>query len=438
MLSRDDNERVTRTGPDAPAGDLLRRYWQPAALVEELDGERPLTTVRLMGEDLVLFRDDDGRYGLVGRRCAHRGVDLKFARIEDGGLRCPLHGWLYDVDGNCLEQPAEPPGSNFHAKIRHTAYPCREANGIVFAYLGPGDPPALPGFDCFVAPDSHAFAFKGLIECNWLQALEVGIDPVHASFLHRFFEDEDPAEGYGQQFRAATADATLPVTKILREFDCPEIECETTDYGLRIFALRALDDATMHVRVTNMIFPNAVVIPLSNDMVLTQWHVPIDDTTCWWYAIFTSFRDPVDKGAMRRQRLELYTLPDYAPRRNRANDYGFDASEQRAETYTGMGPDINVHDTWAVESMGAVQDRSAEHLGTTDKAIIANRRMLLRAIEDVDGGDRPPSTVSTEDADRCHGPAAIDTMGPAGDWRDWWKQHDRDRRSGSEWAAEVP
>ena len=435
MLSRDDNERVTRTGPDAPAGALMRRYWQPAALVEELDGDRPVKAIRLMGEDLVLFRGDDGGYGLVGRRCPHRGVDLKYARLEDGGLRCPLHGWLFDVGGQCLEQPGEPRGSNFHAKIRHTAYPCRAVNGIVFAYLGPGDPPPFAAFDCFAAPETHAFAFKGLIECNWLQALEVGIDPVHASFLHRFYKDEDPAEGYGQQFRAAMSDASVPVTKILREFDCPDLEFETTDYGLRIFALRALDDATMHVRVTNMIFPNAIVIPLSNDMVLTQWHVPIDDATCWWYAIFSSYHEAVDKETMRRQRLELYTLPDYAPRRNRTNDYGFDPAEQRTETYTGMGPDINVHDTWAVESMGAIQDRTTEHLGATDKAIIANRRMLLKAIDDVERAADPPFTFAENDASRFRGPVSIDTMASAADWRDQWRDHDRDRRKASVWAA---
>jgi len=426
---------MTRTGLGAPGGELLRRYWQPAALVEELSGERPLKTIRLLGEELVLFRDDAKRYGLLGRNCAHRGVDLKFGRLEDGGLRCPLHGWLYDVDGKCLEQPGEPPGSRYHSKIRHTAYPCREANGIVFAYLGPGEPPALAEFDCFVAPETHTFAFKGLIECNWLQALEIGIDPVHASFLHRFYEDKHTAGGYGQQFRAATADAAMPVTRILREFDCPEIEIETTNYGIRIFALRSLDEVTMHVRVTNLIFPNAIVIPLSNDMVLTQWHVPIDDVTCWWYAIFSSFQDVVDKDAMRHQRLELYTLPDYAPRRNRANDYGFDADEQRHETYTGMGTDINVHDTWAVESMGAVQDRTAEHLGSTDKAIITNRRILLSAIDDVERNSDPPFVVMPEDACRFRGPISIDTMGSAANWRDWWQCHDRLRREGSQWAT---
>src|SRR5690606_16947192 len=223
MLTAEQNERVTRTGPGTPAGALLRRYWQPAALVEELAGERPSVPVRLMGEDLVLCRGEDGGYALVGRRCPHRGADLAYGRLEDGGIRCPFHGWLFDGGGRCLEQPAEPEGSNFHTKIRHTAYPCVARNGIVFAWMGPGAPPALPAFDAFAAPDDYSFAFKGLIEANWLQALEVGIDPAHASFLHRFFEDDDPAERYGQQFRDRTAGADIPVTRLLRENTRPEI-----------------------------------------------------------------------------------------------------------------------------------------------------------------------------------------------------------------------
>ena len=131
MLSAEINERITRIGPGTPCGDLLRRYWQPAALVEELEGDRPVKSVRLLGEDLVIFRDEDGRLGLIGRHCCHRGADLSFGRLEDGGLRCPFHGWLYDVDGNCLEQPAEPAGSTYHRKVRQTAYPCVERNGVI-------------------------------------------------------------------------------------------------------------------------------------------------------------------------------------------------------------------------------------------------------------------------------------------------------------------
>lgn len=188
MMSAEQNDLLTRVEGDRPAGALLRRYWQPAALVDELPAERPIRNVRLFGEDLVLFRDEAGSYGLIDRHCPHRGADLCFGRLEDGGLRCPFHGWLFGADGQCLEMPAEPADSNFHKKIRTTAYPCVERSGIIFTYMGPGDPPALPDFDCFIAPDDYTFAFKGLIECNWLQAVEVGIDPAHASYLHRFLK----------------------------------------------------------------------------------------------------------------------------------------------------------------------------------------------------------------------------------------------------------
>ncbi len=433
MLSREQNELVTRTGPGTGCGRLMRRYWQPAALAEELEGERPVRAVRLLGEDLVLYRGDGGGYGLVGRNCPHRGADLLYGRLEDGGLRCSFHGWLFDAGGRCLEQPAEPEGSGFHAKIRHAAYPCVERNGIVFAYMGGGEPPPFPAFDCFAAPGEFAFAFKGFLECNWLQALEVGIDPAHASFLHRFFEDDDPGEGYGQQFRDSTKN--VPVTRLLREFPRPEIRVDDTEYGLRLTTLRRIGGKRMHVRVTNQVFPNAIVIPMSGDINITQWHVPIDDVSCWWYAIFSAFGEKVDKKRMRDQRLELYTLPDYRPRLNRENGYGFDPREQREATYTGMGRDINVHDQWAVESPGPIVDRSAEHLGASDKGIIACRRKLLEAIRGLADGAAPPMT--TGGVDGLSGPAAIDTIADAGDWESGWRQTEAARRELSVWARDA-
>ena len=412
----------------------MRQYWQPAALVDEFEGSRPVRPVRLLGENLVLFRDPAGNYGLLDRHCAHRGADLSYGRAEDGGLRCPFHGWLFDAHGACLEQPAEPEGSNFCHSIRQPAYTCRVASGIVWAFMGEGAPPALPSFDCFEAPATHTFAFKGMIECNWLQALEVGIDPAHASYLHRFFEDEEPAAAYGKQFRGATMGADLPMTKILRDFGRPRIEVETTDYGLRIAALRQLNETEMHIRVTNMAFPHAFVIPMSREMTITQWHVPVDDTHCYWYAIFTSFTAPVDKEQMRAQRLKSYSLPDYLPLVNRLNDYGFDPHEQEHSTYTGMGDDINVHDQWAVESMGPIQDRTKEHLGASDKAIAAYRRLLVRAIRDVEEG-RPP--LLTADAAAVHGPASIDAVGPVDGWQAHWRQQDEQRRAGAAWNATL-
>jgi phthalate 4,5-dioxygenase oxygenase subunit len=437
MLSAEQNELITRTGPGTPAGKLMRCYWQPAALVDELAGDRPVKPVRLLGEDLVLFRDEQGRHGLISRACPHRGTDLAYGRLEDGGLRCAFHGWLFDVHGNCLETPAEPEGSPLCRNIRQTAYPVVERSGILFAWLGEGAPPAFPHFDCFTAPASHTFAFKGRIDCNWLQSLEVGVDPAHTSFLHRFFQDEDAREGYGKLFRDHSIDSDMPMTRIMREFPRPQIEVEPTDYGFRVATLRRISEASTHVRVTNLVFPHAFVIPMSSEMTITQWHVPIDDTRHYWYAIFTSFGAPVDKDEMRRQRLALYELPDYVPRKNRHNGYGFDPHEQQHATFTGMGSDINVHDQWACESMGAIADRTREHLGQSDKAISAYRRLLRSAIETAANNGRPPMLLDEAAAASMTGPAAIDGIGPSDDWQGYWKKVDAGRRAASSWAGSA-
>jgi len=435
MTTKEENERLTRVGPDTPGGKLLRHYWQPVALVDELAGERPLRPIRVLGEDFVLFRDDKGALGMVERACPHRLADLAFGRLEDGGLRCPFHGWLFDTRGQCLETPGEPEGSALHAKIKTRALPVTEKNGIVFAYLGEGAPPAFPDLDCFIAPGSHAFAFKGAIDCNWLQALEVGIDPAHASFLHRFFEDEDPGAAYGKQFRSNSAGTNLPMTRLLREYPRPSIKVEPTDFGMRLFALRKVDETRSHVRVTNLVFPQAFVIPLSAEMTITQWHVPVDDERNYWYAIFTSFTTPVDKAAMRAQRLELYALPDYVPRRNRANDWGFDPAEQKRSTYTGMGFDINVHDQWAVESQGRIHDRTREHLGQSDKAIGLNRRMLLKEMERVAQGARPLMALGAEGASKIVGPATVDAIIDVATLDAFWREFDRKRRQSAPWFS---
>ncbi len=436
-LTAEQNERVTRTGRDTPAGRLLRRYWQPVALVEELDRARPVKAVRCFGEELVLFRDERGSYGLLERHCPHRGADLAFGRLEDGGLRCAFHGWLFDVGGQCLEMPAEPPDSTFCERMRHRAYPVQQRNGILFAYLGSDEPPALPHFDCFVAAEPYTFAFKGHIACNWLQAVEVGIDPAHASFLHRFFEDDDSGGAYGRQFRATSAQSDIPMTRVMREHVRPQISFERTPYGLQLTTLRAMDGAQLHVRITNLVFPNAFVIPMSPEMTIVQWHVPIDDVTNYWYAIFTSFKDPIDKDEMRRQRLQLYTLPDYKPRINRENDYGFDPHEQRTRTYTGMGDDINVHDQWAVESQGAIQDRTREHLGPSDKVIAAHRRLLLEALATSDADQRPLMVLDERSASAIAGPETIDTVVSADGWQERWQLLVRERRAGAPWSRKA-
>jgi phthalate 4,5-dioxygenase oxygenase subunit len=437
MTTAAENEFMTRITPGSPAGKLLREYWQPAALSEELDRGRPVAPVRLLGEDLVLFRDARGRLGLMDRHCPHRGADLCFGRLEDGGLRCAFHGWLFDTTGQCLEQPAEPADSRAHHHLRHRSYPCVERNGIVFAYLGQGTPPAFPAFDCFLAPPQQTFAFKGLWECNWLQALEVGIDPAHPSYLHRFLEDETADAAYGRQFRGAAADSDLPLTKILRECSRPAIETQDTEFGFRLVTTRALADSRMHYRITNLLFPNAIVIPMSSEMTITQWHVPIDDVSCYWYSLFTSFGAAVDRETMRRQRMERHTLPDYRPGTGRANAWGFSAADQATRTYTGMGMDVNVHDQWAVESPGAIVDRTQEHLGKSDVGIIKYRKLLQGGIRALKDGGRPPFMLDSNIAAGVHGPIAIDAIGPASEQAECWTQRDRERRQQCTWARSL-
>lgn len=185
MLSAETNEKLTRVGRGTPMGELLRRYWQPAALSEELPAAGPPLPVRLLGEDLVLFRDESGAPGLLAIHCSHRGADLSYGRLEDGGLRCIYHGWLYDRTGRCLEQPGEPAGSSFFERIHHPAYPCHEAGGMILAYMGPGDPPLVPAYPFLTAADDHRYNSKIFHACSFLQANEGNIDPVHTSFLHR-------------------------------------------------------------------------------------------------------------------------------------------------------------------------------------------------------------------------------------------------------------
>jgi phenylpropionate dioxygenase-like ring-hydroxylating dioxygenase large terminal subunit len=454
---------VTRIGPGTPCGNLMRHYWQPVALLDEFDAAldpamalRPVKAVRVLGQDLVLFKDASGDFGLLDRDCPHRGADLSFGRREPleqgGGLRCPFHGWKFAANGQCLETPAEPASNRMCDRVKQRSYPLIEKAGILFGWFGPEKsvPPPFPEFDCFAAPASHSFAFKGLWNCNWLQAFEVGIDPAHPSFLHVFFNDEPGDEtgdnAAGRQFRSSSAGSVngepWPMTRIMREFNQPAISCEPKPHGLQLTALRPMQGKTgadlTHVRVTQAIFPHTFVIPLSETMTITQIHLPVDDTHTYWYSIFTSFAGPVDKSAMRNQRLKANPAPEYLPVSGRHNHWGFDAHEQHTETYLGMGEDdINVHDQWACESMGAIADRTREHLATSDKVIIANRRLLIKAIETVQAGGTPPGVADAALAGEMHGPDTVDGIAPGGDWEAFWRTTAAAKRANSPWKTAV-
>ena len=453
-MKAEQNERITRVGPGTPCGAVLRSYWQPVALVDEFDPaldprmkDRPVKAVRVLGQDLVLFRDAQQRWSLMDRDCPHRGADLSFGRHEGDGLRCPFHGWKFDATGRCLETPAEPAGSKLCERVKQRTYPVVEKSGVLFGWFGePGKEPPFPQFDCFTAPGSHTFAFKGLWNCNWLQAFEVGIDPAHPSFLHRFLQDA-PLDSVGdnaagKQFRSASAGdfggERWPMTRIMREFCQPEISSEPRPWGLQVQALRPMTDELTHVRITQAVFPHTFVIPLSETLTITQMHVPVDDTRTYWYSIFTSFAGPVDKAAMRNQRLQFISLPDYTPKSGRHNNWGFNPDEQKTQTYLGMGEeDINVHDQWAVESMGAIQDRTREHLGTSDKVIMANRRLLLAAIEAVQQGQPAPGAANPANAAQMRGPDTVDGIAPAGEWATWWQAQVKAKRDNAPWTPKA-
>jgi nitrite reductase/ring-hydroxylating ferredoxin subunit len=418
LLSREENDLLTRTGRGTPCGELMRRYWQPAALSEELPlGGAPMP-VRLLGEDLALFRDDQGQPGLIGLHCPHRGADLSYGRLEDGGLRCIYHGWLFDTRGSCLEQPGEPAGSEFYRKIHMTGYPCQEAAGIIFAYLGPGEPPLLPAYEFLTVPDEQRYVTKALHECNYLQGNEGNIDPPHLSFLHRMFR-----EGDGWAPPTPVQGGLASANTLFGRDPAPTLEVQETEFGLLIFAVRDGGADERYLRISNFILPNLSAFPGggASDGYGVNWHVPIDDDTNWKFNITFRRRGPIDK-ALLKQRIAQLT-PDYRLVRNRSNRYLQDRDEMKDRTFSGLGTSFMVHDACATETMGHVQERGQEHLGHTDRAIIAARLQLLQAIRQVAGGREAPHVVREPGANCFPLLGAVDAViSASADWRTCWRE----------------
>jgi phthalate 4,5-dioxygenase oxygenase subunit len=381
-------DTLTQVGPGTPCGNLLRRYWQPVALAEELPPRGDPVPLRIMGEDLVLFRDQQGRIGLLDTHCSHRGADLSFGRVEGGGLRCLYHGWVYDVHGNCLSQPCEPAGSTYHTRIKHPSYPCVEKSGLIFAYMGPGDPPLLPNYEFLNGAEDCVHVNKVHHECNFLQGNEGNIDPAHLSFLHAF-------EGAYQDGPSKN------LSPLAVKDPSPTMEVDETDFGLRIHTLRTAGDGKYYLRVTNFVMPNLSAFPggsLTGGYTV-NWHVPIDDTHHWGFKIILT-RVP-DKAFLDKAYFEDGITEDYMPIRNMSNRY---MQNRRIMnwSFSGIGDkpgsNFTAQDAWATVSQGPVQDRTREHLGYSDKVIVAARRQLFRAIQDVQDGKDPLHVVRKPDA----------------------------------------
>ncbi|HZT05621.1 MAG TPA: Rieske 2Fe-2S domain-containing protein [Chloroflexota bacterium] len=411
MLSKEDNELVCRVGPGTPGGALLRRYWLPALLVTELPGpDCDPIRVRLLGEDLVAFRDTEGRIGLVGAHCPHRGASLFFGRNEENGLRCVYHGWKFDVTGRCVDMPNEPPESSFKDKIKHTSYPCVEQAGVVWTYMGPPErrPPML-NLEWMRLPAGHRWVSKTYERCNWLQALEGGIDTSHSSFLH-----------------SRAHNVAIDKSELRARARNPRLEVLDTDYGFTYAGIRHLaDEGKNYVRVYQFVLPfhqmRAEGQGIRPDPQIDghMW-IPIDDEHTWVFN-WAYRRDcgpiPEERWLDQEHRMGRGPedlLPGFRLKQNIENDYLIDRALQRSgENYSGI-PGVNTQDYAVQEGMGPIYDRTQEHLGTSDLAIIAARRMLLQSIRDLQAGREPAAPF----ADPSHVRPAEMVLPEGARWQD--------------------
>jgi nitrite reductase/ring-hydroxylating ferredoxin subunit len=408
MLSAADNELLTRTGPGTPMGDYFRRYWLPVALSRELpEPDGPPLRVRMLGEDLVAFRDTLGRVGLIEPACAHRGANLFYGRNEEGGLRCIYHGWKYDVEGRCIDLPNVPPGAAYHGKISIKAYPTREFGELVWAYLGPRSrmPAALPQLEFAVLPAAHRYVSKRLQQCNWAQSAEGGLDTAHFSFLHM------PAPSVAAYADPATA-ADESRLRWLRDDPLPRFSIVEHEVGFVVGGARRADGDKSYWRATQYMLPSHSVAPSAMPGEFFQGYtwVPISDEACWIYtyawhpdrALSAEERARFDKGGYG-QFAELG--PGYVPLRNRANDYLIDREEQKQRSFTGVRG-IAEQDALAQDSQGLIAERTRENLTPTDVAIVHFRRTLLEAVRQL-GNGREPEAPRRPEAYRLRAGGAV-------------------------------
>jgi len=413
MLTSEQNQTLTRVGPGTAMGDVMRRYWIPALLSWELaEPDCPPVEVRLLGEELVAFRATDGTAALIDAACPHRRVNLFWGRNEENGLRCVYHGWKFDATGQCVDMPSEPTSSNFKDRVRVTAYPTYEAGGVVWAYMGPAEKkPEPPLYEGTQVPPEQRGLSKVWEECNWLQAMEGGIDSSHSNFLHggrppglRY--DENDPRGRANNYSTA-----------------PRLEVVPTDYGYSYAGIRDMgNEGTNHVRGYHLVLPWNQLRSTGKGHVAGHMWVPIDDYNTMvynWHYIYDPetarpragsegegrtgviaadanplwFRDAkLAVGTGNDFGVDVDPANEFRSVRHRGNKYMIDRHVQKTQTYTGI-TGINTQDRAVQESMGAIADRSLERLGTTDRAIIAARRFLLQAVEAVARGEDPPGVA---------------------------------------------
>jgi len=379
MLTKEQNDRLTQTNKGTPCGELMRRYWQPVALVSEIppDSRTPVP-VTILGEELVVFRNAEGKLGCLELHCLHRSADLSYGFVDACGLRCLYHGWAYDIEGRCTDQPGLT-SETFKNSIRAVAYPCIEVGGVVFAYMGPGDPPVLPRYGFGDVPEGYYVARKVYNDCNYLQGVDGEVDPHHVAFLH------------GQ-----------PGTDLFDADLSPTMTVESVSTGIRLTTVRKLPDGKEYVRHSNFIMPH--IGSFTSDQYMTDgfsmhWHVPITDEAHWKYLIYFQRSAPLELPDHFEREVDEFNML----RRNRSNRYLQDRGQDGGVSRSGMGRYFQAHDAYATESQGPIQDRTREHLTAFDVAITRMRRCLNDAMNAVASGQdpqhvlRPPSDGTIPD-----------------------------------------
>ena len=421
MLSHEQNEALTRVGAGTPMGKVFRLFWIPFYPGDDLPPDGQPKRVKLLGEDLVVFRDTQGRPGLVANACLHRGAPLMFGRNEECGIRCVYHGWKFDVTGKVLDMPAEPANSRLKENVRLKAYPCRERNGVIWTYMGPDreNPPALPQIEWNLVPRENVYISYRVQECNWLQALEGEIDSAHAPILHGRIDNQGAINDW-----------------IAKKDLSPKFECRQQPFGISIASSRVVDEDTYYWRVNQFMLPFWTLVPPQSKFPELSGHawIPMDDETtlCLMFSytpagpLYPRTRDLMQAGYKGRETgqasRDCYdpkppTTPygDYWTKFTPENGYLFDYEMQRETWFSGL-PGLWVQDAACQSAVMPIYDRTQENLSATDAGIVASRRLLLKCIGDYAEKGKFPTGASNPETFMVR--ALSLTLPKQSDWAD--------------------
>ena len=381
MLTREDNEFLCRTDKGTPMGEFCRRFWTPVLLSEELPApDCPPIQVKIYGEELVAFRDTSGRVGLLREFCPHRRASLFYGRNEENGLRCVYHGWKFDVEGRCVDMMSEPVDSNFAGKVRNTAYPTQEAGGLIWAYMGPPElKPPMPDLEYLRVPANQRQATKVFYESNFVQVIEGEIDTVHAAILHSRLDAREKA-----------ATATTLAGRYSYGDVAARFHVQDTEGGILIGANRNAEADSYYWRISRWLFPWITMIPREpKGPCRSGLIVPVDDENCWFFLVRWDPYRPLE-GAYTEAPRDGMVPGTWLGKANKRNHYLIDRDVQKTETFSGIPNSMGrAQDAAMTDSMGAVVDRTEEHLGTTDTAIIRMRRRLIQGAKQLQQGIEP-------------------------------------------------